>query len=501
VNYTKGMVLGVDDFTQEFAYLSGRDQWIVRELLGYGTSSGLAVEVTDTADGPQVSVAPGAAAVPSGKLVRVPSKQCGLLNKWLAKPENAAEIPKKVVLDSPPSAQGTLSLYLVLCYADCTTLPVPIPGDPCRSEDQLMADSRIADDYRLELRLDPPPQVEEDALRDFVAWLRQVPIVDPEPATGEKDWLAALRAAVQPWFDNLESDSPMALDDYFSGKPPAGLEVGKSQQGDFLRVAFRLWATQLRPLWMARICAASPKPADDCLLLARLDVPVLAVGSPDSVWQAAGPASAVEVQESLRPTLVESRLLQEWVLSGDEPSVELPHPGLGVIPVGNGQGWTGKLLEGTQFQLAVQQLPTAIRLSLPQDIAPASSPAFASLTAGSVAADSDGLRTAGLASSAAVQIAVLPKVSADLVLDHTHHLVVCADGLTVSLPKCDPKILGRTYIVKCESAAASGLKLVPDPADTVDGGIAVGGIVPLKPGQAVTVVSDGDKVWHVVAAV
>ena len=26
VNYSLGMVLGVDDFTQEFAYLSGRDQ-------------------------------------------------------------------------------------------------------------------------------------------------------------------------------------------------------------------------------------------------------------------------------------------------------------------------------------------------------------------------------------------------------------------------------------------------------------------------------------------
>src|SRR5437763_106871 len=41
VNYTLGMVLGVDDFTQEFAYLSGRDQRLARDLLGYGTVSGL----------------------------------------------------------------------------------------------------------------------------------------------------------------------------------------------------------------------------------------------------------------------------------------------------------------------------------------------------------------------------------------------------------------------------------------------------------------------------
>ena len=43
VNYVKGMVLGVDDFTQEFEYLSGRDQWLARDLIGYGTVAGLKV--------------------------------------------------------------------------------------------------------------------------------------------------------------------------------------------------------------------------------------------------------------------------------------------------------------------------------------------------------------------------------------------------------------------------------------------------------------------------
>ena len=54
VNYAKGMVLGVDDFRQEFAYLSGRDQWLVRDAIGYGTASGLHVFVeSDGADGPR----------------------------------------------------------------------------------------------------------------------------------------------------------------------------------------------------------------------------------------------------------------------------------------------------------------------------------------------------------------------------------------------------------------------------------------------------------------
>ena len=45
VNYNLGMVLGVDDFTQEFAYLSGRDQWLARDLIGYGTVRGLRVRL------------------------------------------------------------------------------------------------------------------------------------------------------------------------------------------------------------------------------------------------------------------------------------------------------------------------------------------------------------------------------------------------------------------------------------------------------------------------
>ena len=58
VNYNLGMVLGVDDFTQEFAYLSGRDQWMARDLIGYGTVRGLKIAVDSDAKGPRVVVEP-----------------------------------------------------------------------------------------------------------------------------------------------------------------------------------------------------------------------------------------------------------------------------------------------------------------------------------------------------------------------------------------------------------------------------------------------------------
>src|SRR5918998_4342919 len=76
VNYSLGMVLGVDDFTQEFAYLSGRDQWLARDLLGYGTVSGLEVNIEVEGSTPQVLVTPGVAASPRGQLLRGAPAQC-----------------------------------------------------------------------------------------------------------------------------------------------------------------------------------------------------------------------------------------------------------------------------------------------------------------------------------------------------------------------------------------------------------------------------------------
>ena len=80
VNYNLGMVLGVDDFTQEFAYLSGRDQWIVRDLIGYGTARGLKVIAEDdSVKGPRVVVEPGVAVSPGGQMICVPTAQCAYL--------------------------------------------------------------------------------------------------------------------------------------------------------------------------------------------------------------------------------------------------------------------------------------------------------------------------------------------------------------------------------------------------------------------------------------
>jgi hypothetical protein len=108
VNYVQGMVLGVDDFDQEFTYLSERGQWLARDLSGYGTVSGLAVTIEDSDKGKRVAVSPGVAGQPA----------------WTADPRDPSSAPCST--NGPgrgqkdiPDGTTTLPVYVVLCYHDC----------------------------------------------------------------------------------------------------------------------------------------------------------------------------------------------------------------------------------------------------------------------------------------------------------------------------------------------------------------------------------------------
>jgi len=253
VNYTLGMVLGVDDFTQEFAYLAGRDQWMTRDFVGYGTVRGLRLSIeVDAAKGPRAVVAPGAAASTKGQLICVPAAQCAYLNQWLA--AHVKDIPAQLGILSPigsplsAAISGTLNLYVVLCFRECPTDDVPIPGEPCRSEDELTAPSRLTDDFELEIRFTPPRQREEDAVRDFVEWLRRIEVTDiVSNSSPVENFLDALRDAASPWLASsaVTLESPPA--DFMSGTPPAWLRIHPRDLCEYMRAAFRLWVTELRP--------------------------------------------------------------------------------------------------------------------------------------------------------------------------------------------------------------------------------------------------------------
>jgi hypothetical protein len=450
VNYAKGMVLGVDDFTQEFTYLAGRDQWLARDAIGYGTLSGLALFMEDGgADGPRLRVAAGSALVPSGKLVCVPADQCCVLNKWLAKAENAAAVtrllggspPMSPPMSPEPGASGSISLYLTLCYADCLTAPVPIPGEPCRTDDQLTAPSRIADDFCLELRTETPRHPEDDALRDFVRWLKaNVQAVESgSPPAAPAEWLEAMRSAVQAWRAAMDASPPLSpppsietVGDFLTDLPTP-LSVPIDQLRAFLQAAFRFWVTELRPMWMARGCHAPVDEDQDCVLLARVAVPVEWVGgSPSGAWQVDGDIDAVSLDESARPLIIHQRLLQEWMLLG-----------------GGGVGSIS---------------------ALPQGLSPSDAPTFA-----------------GLELNRSIRLPVVV-TNIPITLTAEHCFVVCTAAVNVTLPKCDSSNEGRVYNVRTSVGTST---LVPNALDTIVGGAAV------TTSNPKLIVSDGNSHWYV----
>ncbi len=300
VNFVSGMVLGVDDYAQEFAYHSARDQWIVRDALGYGVLAGLAVSVEEDGGlGPRVRVAAGSAAVPSGQLVCVPRDQCASLNAWLAVPEVAARVAALAAGNAPPT-EATLSVHVTLCYRDCKVAPVPIPGEPCRSEEELMHPSRIADDFALGLAFEPPPMTERAALEALALGLAQA--VDDTTLATDAAALASAR-------DSLSARALVAAGVV---PPDPALAVPLSLHPDLRDPLAALlphhWVTVLRPRVMAVRCPDAPAAADQCLLIATLDIPV--IEAPGG-WVVNGPpgsaASAIAVT-AVAPALLLSAM-------------------------------------------------------------------------------------------------------------------------------------------------------------------------------------------------
>jgi hypothetical protein len=308
VNYTSGMILGVDDFTQEFAYLAGRDRWVARDALGYGTVSGLKVQVDkDAAKGARVMVSAGVAISPRGQLICVSTAQCAFLNEWIAANDKDLEKHLGSTVASPPVAsphlKDELTLYVVLCYRDCPVDNVPIPGEPCRNEEDLMAASRIQDDFSLELRFDAPAQTEEDKVREYVEWLKQIKIVETGASTPIEEFRKAVRAKWLP-------TSPPTIT-----SPPTVLQINAQDVCDYMRAAFRLWVTELRNALSGRKIGCSVEMSgggslEDCVLLAKLRVPLVSVSTG---WKVSD-SEDVRIDEEKRPFLLHLRMLQEWML-------------------------------------------------------------------------------------------------------------------------------------------------------------------------------------------
>jgi hypothetical protein len=298
VNYVNGLVLGADDLVQEQLYHLEKNRLHNRLLHGYGTLCGLSVDLSDPGDGPRLTVAPGVAVDPRGRAIRVPEAYCANLTAWLQ--SHAAEVQDRLAASPPLSPPEPLSLYLVLCHRECETDEVPIPGGPCKTLEASSVASRIQDAFELALRFEPPDQIEQEAVRDLVALIRAIEISeDPGGLTegGIADLVRALTGSGSPPLSSPPLGSP-------PGSPPTGMQHMHPDDVDaLLRVAMRVWVTEVRPALLpsGANCAAGP-PEEGCVLLAEVILNL--DGGPSLVGDPL-------LDESQRPYLLHTRLLQE----------------------------------------------------------------------------------------------------------------------------------------------------------------------------------------------
>lgn len=297
VKYPLGLVLGVAEMEQEQAYFLERGRLHNRSLHGYGTVCGLQV----TAEGTRVVVTSGLAVVPAGKEVRVTPDQCADLNDWLSVERNRQALLES---ESPPSSPPasppeSASVYVTLCYLECETDPVSVPGAPCRTEDESLVPSRITESFELKFTATPPAQLEEAAVLRLGHLLDRLDVTAAVPGLSPAEMAQVVRT-LEPGVA-LMADPPLPL----LSPPGADLPVHPDNLEAVLREIFRVWVTEVRPTLLAdgEGCAGAP-PAENCVLLTRVDFTL------DDAWQAAD----LTIVEDDRPFLLQTRLLQESLM-------------------------------------------------------------------------------------------------------------------------------------------------------------------------------------------
>ncbi len=126
-NYASGMVLGVEDFQQEFAYLRNRMKFLCQMLIGRGTVSGL--QVSSDEEGESILVNAGVAIDSQGNEIFLTSDvRCPLPSEgdtayltlyWAERDTDFVPLPGSKV-DGQHTVASSVEEYAILKYeADC----------------------------------------------------------------------------------------------------------------------------------------------------------------------------------------------------------------------------------------------------------------------------------------------------------------------------------------------------------------------------------------------
>jgi hypothetical protein len=318
VNYSFGLVLGVDEFLQEQTHLLEKHRRHNRMLHGFGTVCGLKVTVPAGVTPPEIRVAGGLAVSPGGFDICVPNVMCARVNDWLA--ANAQQLRDR--FGDPPQ---TIGVCVVLCYRECATDVVPVPGEPCRTDEEAMAASRLADSFELKLCIpeDLSPPIESPPIGSPPFGSQSHLCLCPPPSarkTGEYELGQLLRritidAGGTPFSTATELEdavkSILALEAGGMPSPPLGpLSIDPLVASEMLGLIARVWSTEVLPELVLRDHETWCGPAcGKCVLLADLQIQVAANNT-----VAGGPAG-ITVDETRRPILLATSLMQEWLLS------------------------------------------------------------------------------------------------------------------------------------------------------------------------------------------
>src|SRR5262249_11773241 len=131
-------------------------------------------------------VSPGYAVSPLGDWIWVDRELCARLGQWLQGQRSV----------SPPPGPGLHTVFVRLCYAECEVDLVPIVGNPCASEEDTRAASRVLESARAELSWERPSQIAEDAFREFGDLLGRIEVVPDPPSPDHSQLLHDLVRAI-----------------------------------------------------------------------------------------------------------------------------------------------------------------------------------------------------------------------------------------------------------------------------------------------------------------
>ena len=267
---------------------------------------------------PEIQVDPGIAIDPCGHEICIPDRMCVKLTRWLDRHRPVLE-----TLYPDPAAQP-IPLAVVLCHRECPTDTVPVPGEPCRTQEDAMAPSRISESFELKLALrddapwgSPPAasstgltvfrlsQPEEQAVRAFGLILARLQSTTDEllGQDGEARLLAEVYALREAADEGTLASPPAPTDD--------PILLPAAQAPDIIRRALLLWATEVRPAIRALepggdACATEAE-GECCVLLAEMDLNVT------GAWAVS--VNQPPLREDLRPYLLHTRLLQVWLIA------------------------------------------------------------------------------------------------------------------------------------------------------------------------------------------